>query len=70
MNTSDDVQTRLGDDAGARLLIEHPRMTVHSVGDRIWEIPPTEKAGMLVPARIYASRADVARTPASVNWAR
>ena len=30
MNTSDDEQTRLADDAGARLLIEHPRMTVHS----------------------------------------
>ncbi len=25
------------------------------VGDCIWEIPPTAKAGMLVPARIYAS---------------
>jgi len=27
------------------------------VGDGIWEIPPSEKAGMLVPARIYASEA-------------
>ncbi|MBI4637922.1 MAG: RtcB family protein, partial [Candidatus Rokubacteria bacterium] len=25
------------------------------VGDCIWEIPPSEKPGMLVPARIYAS---------------
>jgi tRNA-splicing ligase RtcB len=25
------------------------------VGDCIWEIPPSEKSGMLVPARIYAS---------------
>jgi tRNA-splicing ligase RtcB len=30
-------------------------MKVVPVGDCIWEIPPTEKAGMLVPARIYAS---------------
>src|SRR5262249_10211671 len=27
------------------------------VADRIWEIPPSEKSGMLVPARIYASEA-------------
>jgi tRNA-splicing ligase RtcB len=27
------------------------------VGDCIWEIPPSEKPGMLVPARIYASEA-------------
>ncbi|MGH7332794.1 MAG: RtcB family protein [Candidatus Rokuibacteriota bacterium] len=27
------------------------------VGDCIWEIPPSAKAGMLVPARIYASEA-------------
>ena len=27
------------------------------VGDCVWEIPPGEKAGMLVPARIYASEA-------------
>ena len=25
------------------------------VGDCVWEIPPSEKPGMLVPARIYAS---------------
>ncbi len=30
-------------------------MKVHPAGDCIWEIPPSEKAGMLVPARIYAS---------------
>ncbi len=27
------------------------------VGDCVWEIPPSEKPGMLVPARIYASEA-------------
>jgi tRNA-splicing ligase RtcB len=27
------------------------------VGDCIWEVPPSEKPGMLVPARIYASEA-------------
>jgi tRNA-splicing ligase RtcB len=27
------------------------------VGACVWEIPPTEKAGMLVPARLYASEA-------------
>jgi tRNA-splicing ligase RtcB len=31
--------------------------TVKSVGDGVWEIPPDAKPGMLVPARIYASRA-------------
>jgi tRNA-splicing ligase RtcB len=30
-------------------------MKVNPAGDCIWEIPPSEKAGMLVPARIYAS---------------
>ena len=30
---------------------------VRSVGDCVWEIPPDAKPGMLVPARIYASRA-------------
>jgi tRNA-splicing ligase RtcB len=30
-------------------------MKVTPAGDCIWEIPPSEKAGMLVPARIYAS---------------
>jgi tRNA-splicing ligase RtcB len=32
-------------------------MRVHPAGEGIWEIPPGEKAGMRVPARIYASRA-------------
>jgi tRNA-splicing ligase RtcB (3'-phosphate/5'-hydroxy nucleic acid ligase) len=31
------------------------------VGDGVWEIPPSEKSGMLVPARIYASEALLAR---------
>jgi tRNA-splicing ligase RtcB len=31
------------------------------VGDCVWEIPPSEKPGMLVPARIYASEALLAR---------
>ncbi|MGH7259080.1 MAG: RtcB family protein [Nitrospiraceae bacterium] len=30
-------------------------MTVNRISDQIWEIPASEKAGMLVPARIYAS---------------
>jgi tRNA-splicing ligase RtcB len=30
-------------------------MKANPAGDCIWEIPPSEKAGMLVPARIYAS---------------
>jgi len=29
-------------------------MTVNRISDEVWEIPPSEKAGMLVPARIYA----------------
>jgi tRNA-splicing ligase RtcB (3'-phosphate/5'-hydroxy nucleic acid ligase) len=31
------------------------------VGDCVWEIPPSEKPGMLVPARIYASEALLGR---------
>jgi tRNA-splicing ligase RtcB len=31
-------------------------MTVNRITDEIWEIPVTEKSGMLVPARIYATR--------------
>jgi tRNA-splicing ligase RtcB len=30
-------------------------MTVNRIADQVWEIPRSEKAGMLVPARIYAS---------------
>src|SRR3989338_4415292 len=36
------------------------------VGDCVWEIPPSEKPGMLVPARIYASEALLARMDAGV----
>jgi tRNA-splicing ligase RtcB len=36
------------------------------VGDCIWEIPPGEKPGMLVPARIYASEALLSRMDAGV----
>jgi tRNA-splicing ligase RtcB (3'-phosphate/5'-hydroxy nucleic acid ligase) len=32
-------------------------MRVNRITDEVWEIPPSEKAGMLVPARIYATRA-------------
>ena len=32
-------------------------MQVNRIDDYLWEIPPTEKRGMLVPARIYASPA-------------
>ena len=31
-------------------------MQVNRITDEIWEIPPLEKPGMLVPARIYATR--------------
>ncbi len=33
----------------------HTHMTVNRITDQIWEIPPSEKPGMLVPARIYAT---------------
>ena len=36
-------------------------MKVIPAGDCIWEIPPSEKPGMLVPARIYASEALLAQ---------
>ena len=36
-------------------------MKVIPAGDCIWEIPPTEKPGMRVPARIYASEALLAQ---------
>jgi tRNA-splicing ligase RtcB len=35
---------------------ESLRGAVQRVDDCIWEIPPTAKPGMLVPARLYASR--------------
>ena len=31
-------------------------MTVNRITDEIWEIPASEKSGMLVPARIYATK--------------
>lgn len=31
-------------------------MTVHRITDEVWEIPISEKSGMLVPARIYATQ--------------
>ncbi len=41
-------------------------MKVLPVGDCIWEIPPSEKAGMLVPARLYASEALLSAMDAGV----
>jgi len=41
-------------------------MKVNPAGDCIWEIPPSEKAGMLVPARIYASAELLAQMDAGV----
>ncbi len=35
-------------------------MPVHQVTDEIWEIPPSAKDGMLVPARIYATESILA----------
>jgi tRNA-splicing ligase RtcB len=36
-------------------ITEALRGAVQRVDDCIWEIPPTAKPGMLVPARLYAS---------------
>jgi tRNA-splicing ligase RtcB len=41
-------------------------MNVRPVADCIWEIPTTEKPGMLVPARLYASEALLAGMDAGV----
>ena len=41
-------------------------MNTLPVGDCVWEIPPSEKPGMLVPARIYASEALLSRMDAGV----
>jgi tRNA-splicing ligase RtcB len=41
-------------------------MKVRPVGECIWEIPPEEKPGMLVPARIYASETLLAGMDAGV----
>ena len=41
-------------------------MKVLPVADCIWEIPPSEKAGMLVPARLYASEALLSAMDAGV----
>lgn len=41
-------------------------MKVVPAGDRIWEIPPSEKRGMLVPARLYASERLLAAMDAGV----
>ncbi len=35
----------------------HTTFTVNRISDEVWEIPATEKPGMLVPARIYATEA-------------
>ncbi len=35
----------------------HTQMTVNRISDEVWEIAPSEKSGMLVPARIYATPA-------------
>jgi len=32
-----------------------PPLKVNKISDQIWEIPPSEKPGMLVPARIYGT---------------
>jgi len=42
------------------------RIEARPVGDCIWEIPPTAKPGMHVPARIYASEALLAQMDAGV----
>ena len=33
----------------------HTNMKVNRISDEIWEIPATQKSGMIVPARIYAT---------------
>tara|TARA_B100000315_G_C14595513_1_gene598866 strand:+ start:15188 stop:16687 length:1500 start_codon:yes stop_codon:yes gene_type:complete len=48
----------MGCDCGLGYLamkLEHTHMKIHEVSTNIWEIPVTEKEGMQVPARIYAS---------------
>ncbi len=42
------------------------RIEARPAGDCIWEIPPTAKAGMRVPARIYASEALLRQMDAGV----
>ena len=32
-------------------------MRVNRIADEVWEIPVSEKSGMLVPARVYATQA-------------
>jgi tRNA-splicing ligase RtcB len=41
-------------------------MKLNPAGECIWEIPPSEKAGMRVPARIYASQALLEQMDAGV----
>ena len=41
-------------------------MTIRPAGDGIWEIPASEKPGMLVPARLYASEKLLAQMDAGV----
>jgi tRNA-splicing ligase RtcB len=43
-----------------------PALKVRPAGDCIWEIPPSEKPGMRVPARIYASEKLLAEMDAGV----
>ena len=42
------------------------KMAVQQISPVIWEIPPTEKAGMLVPARIYATEKMLSEMDAGV----
>lgn len=45
----------MGGQGGARHMKLNTGMKVNHVTDEVWEIPVTEKPGMVVPARIYAT---------------
>jgi|GEM_PF-6599253 len=42
-------------EGGVRRMKLNTEMQVNRITDEVWEIPATEKPGMLVPARIYAA---------------
>ena len=46
----------MGGQGGARHMKLNTDMKVNRITDEVWEIPVTEKPGMLVPARLYASQ--------------
>lgn len=47
----------MGREGGVGHMKLNTEMRVNRISDEVWEIPATEKSGMLVPARIYATPA-------------